>query len=1016
MIRREQTEKRPALLRLRHQRCLHIVLTGLLLAASGSGFARPQEQGLALRHYIEAERLAAQHTAEAQRQAIEKYEAALAIWRRLNDQGGQSRALNGLGAAYYTLGEWQQAVNYFEQALPLVRAVGSRAGETMVLFNLAFCLDSLGDKQRAVELYEQVLPLLRVAGNRIDEASTLNNLGQLYATFGDRAKALDHYTRSLQLERAIGVTGSERAVLSNLALLYDSGGDKQTALDYYQQALALSQAAGDQRTEIRVLNNLAAVWRSLGEMPQAFELSERALTLSRTIGDRDGEAQSLHALGFMRDQQGDDEQAVKLYEAALALRVKLGDRDGEASTLGNLAVILGRRGETQRALLMHQQELELRRAVGDRSGEAAALNGLGNLYAATAPQRALELYLSARDIFRAVRDASGEAASLYRAALVYDALGQLGAARGCMESVIGFIESQRAALVSQELRTSYFSTKQRYYEYYIRLLMRQHDEDTSKGDDAAALQISERARARSLLDLLVANRVDIRQGADPALLARDRDLREQLNARAAAQTRLLNSQKTAAQAAALTSGIAALNAQLQEVETKLRRTSPHYAALAQPQPLTLKGIQQLLDQETLLLEFALGEKQSYLWVVSSSSVSSFALPPRAEIEAAARKVYDALMVRPDAPGPPDPQFITQASRLSRMLLGPAIVLLGQKRLLIVAPGMLSYLPFAVLPKPEFGIRNSEFGSPKPEVGSQKKGRQQVVSGKSPDFRIPNSDFHPLLADHEIINLPSASVLAVIRGEAAHRQAAAKTVAVLADPVFEASDPRLAMKKNHATTAQGKVVAANAELKRAVSGTAFSRAGFARLPFSAEEADAILSVAAAGTGLKATGFRASRRAALNPDLGEYRIVHFATHGLLNAQQPELSGLVFSLFDEQGRQQDGFLRLHDIFNLKLNADLVVLSACQTGLGKEIKGEGLVGLTRGFMYAGAPRVVASLWQVDDLATAELMKRFYRGMLKDGLRPAAALRAAQLEMAQQKRWAAPYFWAAFTLQGEWK
>ena len=152
------------------------------------------------------------------------------------------------------------------------------------------------------------------------------------------------------------------------------------------------------------------------------------------------------------------------------------------------------------------------------------------------------------------------------------------------------------------------------------------------------------------------------------------------------------------------------------------------------------------------------------------------------------------------------------------------------------------------------------------------------------------------------------------------------------------------------------------------------------------------------------------------LADYRIVHFATHGLINNQHPDLSGIVLSLVDEQGRTQNGFLRLYDIYNLKLNADLVVLSACQTALGKEIKGEGLVGLTRGFMYAGAPRVVASLWRIDDRATAEIMKRFYTGMLKDGLRPAAALRAAQISMLNDKRWQSPHFWAAFTLQGEWQ
>jgi CHAT domain-containing protein len=164
------------------------------------------------------------------------------------------------------------------------------------------------------------------------------------------------------------------------------------------------------------------------------------------------------------------------------------------------------------------------------------------------------------------------------------------------------------------------------------------------------------------------------------------------------------------------------------------------------------------------------------------------------------------------------------------------------------------------------------------------------------------------------------------------------------------------------------------------------------------------------------FRASRATSISDDLSQYRIVHFATHGLLNSQHPKLSGLVLSLVDERGQPQDGFLQLHEIFNLRLPAELVVLSACQTGLGKEIKGEGLVGLTRGFMYAGAARVMASLWQVSDAGTAELMKRFYRGLLKERKRPAAALRAAQVEMWRRPQWQAPYYWGAFVLQGEWK
>jgi CHAT domain-containing protein len=290
---------------------------------------------------------------------------------------------------------------------------------------------------------------------------------------------------------------------------------------------------------------------------------------------------------------------------------------------------------------------------------------------------------------------------------------------------------------------------------------------------------------------------------------------------------------------------------------------------------------------------------------------------------------------------------------------------------------------------------------------------------APAPRRPGA-FNNLITNHEIVILPSASSLAALRRELAGRAPAPKTVAVIADPVFEESDERI--KKNDGNLALNRRKDAAAAPDREVFRSAFEAGAtdeqqrLQRLIFSRREADEIIGMAGPGAGFKALDFTASRATALGQNLSQYRIIHFATHSLLNSQHPELSGIVLSLVDENGRPQDGFLRLHDIYNLKIAADLVVLSACKTALGKEIKGEGLIGLTRGFLYAGAPRVVASLWKVDDRATAELMELFYKGMLRDGMRPAAALRRAQIDMSKRPRWAAPYYWAGFTLQGEWK
>jgi CHAT domain-containing protein len=243
---------------------------------------------------------------------------------------------------------------------------------------------------------------------------------------------------------------------------------------------------------------------------------------------------------------------------------------------------------------------------------------------------------------------------------------------------------------------------------------------------------------------------------------------------------------------------------------------------------------------------------------------------------------------------------------------------------------------------------------------------------------------------------------------------------LADPVFSTTDERF--KANAGTKDQRSEPAEAVASTRIIEHLADDSAGDAgrlvirRLRFTRQEAEQILTVAPRAANLKAVDFKASRATVTGGDLSQYRYVHFATHGYLDSERPDLSAIVLSLVDEQGKPQDGFLRAHEIYNLNLPAELVVLSACQTGLGKEIKGEGLVGLTRGFMYAGSRRVVVSLWNVNDKATAELMQRFYRGILKDHETPAASLREAQTEMWRQKRWQSPYYWAAFVLQGDWK
>ncbi len=892
-------------------------------------------------------------TLEAKRKSIEKYEEALGLYRRAGDSRGEAETLNSIGLAHHSLGEKQKALDKYNEVLPVLRAIGDRGGEATVLNNIGTVYLSLGETQKALDKFNEALPILRAVNDRNMEATTLNNIGQAYKSLGEIQKALDKHNELLPIARAIGARNVEAITLNNIGQTYMLLGEMQKALDKLNEALLILRAIGNRGGEATVLNNIGLVYLSLGEKQKALDKYNEVLPIERAIGNRDMEAGTLNSIGAVYQSLGEMQKALDKFNEALPISQAVGDPFGEASTLNNIGKVYDSLGETQKALEKFNEALTLWRAVSVHNGEADTLLGI---------------------------------------ARVEQKRGNLTQARQTIEQAVGLIESLRTNIASQELRASYFASRQEFFETYIDVLMQMHKQNQAEALDTAALAISERARARSLLELLKESRADIRQGVDGSLLERERSLQQRLNARAAAQVSLLNREHTPEQADAAAKEIAVITDEYEEVQAQIRARSPRYAALTQPQPLGLTEIQQqALDEDTLLLEYALGEKRSYFWLVSQRSIDSYELPPRAEIEAATRRLYELGAARPKRGTPPDPQFIAQAKALSEMLLGPAAAQLGAKRLVVVAPGALSYLPFAALPLPE-------------------------------DKKRPVGDYEPLIAKHEVVSIPSASVLAIIRHETAGRQRTAKSVAVLADPVFEASDPRLASAKNGNSSGETPAAPASdvelSELTRAIRTMNFSdaRAGFTRLAFSRQEAQSIIALTPKGTGLKATDFSANRALAKSRQLSQYRILHFATHGLLNSERPELSGLVFSLVDQEGKPQDGFLRLHEIYNLQINADLVVLSACETGLGKEIKGEGLIGLTRGFMYSGAPRIVASLWNVDDLATAELMKIFYQRMLKDGLPAGAALRAAQLELSRQKRWASPYFWAGFVSHGEWK
>lgn len=995
---------------------------------------------------IKGDKLRAEWKAESLRMAIRKYKEAQLYWHHAQDSRREAETLKRLGDIYSILSNYQIAIEHYEMSLQLARNASVRQLEVDVLNQISNAYLETANVKQALPYCRQAQEISGRIEYRRGLAEALDALGVINSISGDMPRAEENFNQALALWPQVNYEEGLASTLLNLGYLHGNLGNMQLSLDFYGRALAVSESIRDQRKQALTLTAMGGIYTLQGEKQKALNLHNQALTLFRTMGNRNGEAASLNGIGYLYDDLGEKNKALKSYARALQLYQSTGNRNYAAITLGYIGRVHFAQGEKDKALQFYYQKLATSRAVQDRRMESYSLRDIGNVLSSTKEKekaldyykqalalsqevmdrrgaayiinsigsiyeqlgsklQAIEHYQQALPLMQAMADRRGEVVTLFNIARAERELGRLTDARIQIEKSLDLIENLRTKVASPSLRISYLETVYQHYEFYIDLLMRMHRQNPAGGFAAQALEASEHARARTLLENLIEAHTAIRQGVAPELLAEETRIQQQLNQKAEQQTRLLSGKFTPEQAAAIKREVEILLAQYEEVEARVRDKSPRYAALTQPRQLALSDIQKELDPDTLLLEYSLGGERSYVWAVTATSIDSFELPGRSEIEAAARDLYELLAggkarAKNETPAEQKARqarsiaaYPAAASKLSAILLEPLASLLERKRLVIVADGILQYTPFTALPAP-------------------------VRTGSNP------ASWQPLIVSHEVVMLPSLSTLAVLRQEVRNRPQAKKAVAVIADPVFERDDPRVRAVMNKVPlplrdqSGQSREARLNrGQLEKAARevGTDDDPLSFERLPFTLQEAEAIFAIMPKADTMRAVGFDASLKTALDPELRQYRVIHFATHGLLNNSHPELSGIVLSLIDKTGRPQDGFLRLNEIYNLDLPAELVVLSACQTGLGKEARGEGLIGLTRGFMYAGVPRIVASLWRINDRAAAELMRHFYEAMFIQHLPPAAALRAAQIKMWQTREWRFPHYWAAFVLEGEW-
>ena len=1002
----------------------------LILFCVPSVSALDQKDSEARQAIARGDELCAHWKQNSFRQAIPQYDRAALIWSSVSDFASASDATLKSADVYFRLSEYPEAVKRYKNAIALAEKAGNWLAkaqalshgarlqsylghndlaekqliEAMRLFkeheaerdsfatscygealsNQAEVSYSKGDFLRSSKQFEATLKIS--ATDRKGEAKARLFLGYIAGGIGDREKALSEISRAHELYTEINDKAGEGLALIALGLWHFSR-DIEKSITFHKQALQIFHSVGDRYSEAIALNAIGQGYQLLDDQSLALNSYQQALRIFEEIGAVDGIYTSTFKIARMHGFAQRFEQALPYYDRCVKVSRAAGNIRSEGFALNEIATIYVKQGLQKQAAVQYQKVLTFFESIGDLRGQATTLNSYGDfLLQLGKNQKALELYNRALPLSEKVEDEDIRTTTLYNLAQINLKLGTPDAALAFIQKSLKVIEELRSTVRSPEFRATYFSGVQKHYELCIEILTQLDKLRPGERFAAQALVVSENNRSRLLLDLVNESRANIREGAARELLDQERRLRGLIRLQAQYRMDLLLSGKNSTEISEVENELAQLKVQYQEVEAQLRQRNPRLLSLERSAPLSLEQIQkELRDSNTMLLEYSLGDERSYLWAVTADSFQTFELPSRKIIEDAARECYKVMTA---LQGAIDNEYLNNVdaadkldlevrSKLGKILLGSLAGQLGNKRLLVVTEGALQYVPFDALVLP----------------------RAEV----------------PLLETNEVVVLPSISTLIAIRSAHHSSTSTSKLLAVIADPVFSASDERIQSGAGGPVVAKAATNQSGEPTLPQAPGILMRDGALVRLTHASEEADAISNIAPWGTTMVAKGFDASRETAMSSDVGQYRIVHFATHGFLNSEHPELSGLVFTTTDRNGVKTNGLMPLHDIYSLELSAELTVLSACQTALGKEIKGEGLVGLAHGFMAAGSKSVVASLWKVDDRATAVLMADFYDSMLRKGMAPAAALRSAKLKMMRDKQWSAPYYWAGFELQGEY-
>lgn len=905
-------------------------------------------------------------------EAIDTFKEAISLLDQQPDINTRIDNLNGLASSYDYLSKCNLAEPLAAQIITLSKQHNYVPGQAEALLTLSDCQNHR-DHALAQQSAEESLRLWRSINRKRGMAEAYKVIGHDQLLLNKLIECGQSMQAAFNLYNELNDLDQQASVLIYLAMIENRKGAWQNALALYTQVQSMIDEKAEPYKMGQISNGMGDAFLETGLPDVALEKFRKGLDYFRITKNQRAIAILHWSIGRAQYFRGDYDDALNNLQTALT--------DAQARLDVTLAAycddFLGR---THAATGNHSAALSsFRSAIGGYSKarnpvEVARTHALiGRVYEDQGQiSESRKKYQTALKTFQALSDHVNESATLFAIGNLELKQNNLTLAEEYLRQAIESTENIRRISTSNDLMTAFSATVHERYQSYIECLMRKHKEYPDKGFDVQAFEISELSRARSLAELLRATETNLAPGIDPKLTEEEKFLRQSIRVKEDYKVWLLSKQYKKADLDSLNSEIEKLRHEHAQITDIIRTRFPSYTQITQPLGWDLRRIQRdVLPDDTMLLEYSMGPQKSYVWLVTRNSFKSFEIPREAEISDVARKVYE--LVR--QPLPESGDKLAQASReLSQMVLSPISHELNKRSVIIVADGVLHFIPFQILPS--------------------------------------SSANTPLIASHEVINAPSASILGELQLETTRRQPPPKILAAFGDPIF-AND----------VDKQGQLLASNTQKDTRwqstlrdieLNGDSFDPSVLGRLFHAKRELDNLRQLTA-GAAQISSEYDATRDRLLSTDLTQYAMLHFATHGFLNPKHPENSGFVLSTVDQHGKKLEGFIGLREIYELRAPVSLVVLSACQTGLGKDVRGEGLISLTRGFMYAGASGVVASLWKVDDRVTAELMRHFYSNLLEKKMTPAAALREAQNTIRQKPDWNLPYYWAAFTLQGDY-